>query len=303
MKRLRALGLGVKVRRAEPISIQEENLLWEKGLLGNDSPQVLLDTMIFLCGLYLSLRSGKEHRDLAWDQIELVEPPDAPPFLLYTENVSKNNSGGLAQRKITPKQVKHHANSSNPSRCFIELYKQYCDHCQPLSQRKTSAFYLTPIKKTKSTTWYSITAVGHNTLSQTVKRLCQEAGIQGFKTNHSLRVTNATRLLQSGVDEQLIMTRTGHRSVQGVRTYKRVSEDQKLALSTVLNAATNGDIPKVEASDPPLEKAKIDASTESNSSTITINTASAPSTSTLNLKNILAIHFNGCSSITVNINK
>ena len=289
MKRLRALGLGVKVRRAEPISIQEENLLWEKGLLGNDSPQVLLDTMIFLCGLDLSLRSGKEHRDLAWDQIELVEPPDAPPFLLYTENVSKNNSGGLAQRMITPKQVKHHANSSNPSRCFIELYKQYCDHCLPLSQWKTSAFYLTPIKKTKSTTWYSITAVGHNTLSQTVKRLCQEAGIQGFKTNYSLRVTNATRLLQSGVDEQLIMTRTGHRSVQGVRTYKRVSEDQKLALSTVLNAATNGDIPKVEASDPPLEKAKIDASTESNSSTITINTASAPSTSTLNLKNILKV--------------
>ena len=142
MKRLRALGLGVKVRRAEPISIQEENLLWEKGLLGSDSPQVLLDTMIFLCGL------------------------------------SKNNSGGLAQRKITPKQVKHHANSSNPSRWFIELYKQYRDHCPPLSQRKTSALYVTPIKKPKSTTWYSITAVGHNTLSQTVKQLCQEAGIQ-----------------------------------------------------------------------------------------------------------------------------
>ena len=65
--------------------------------------------------------------------------------------------------------------------------------------------------------------VGHNTLSQTVSRLCKTAGIPRFKTNHSLRVTTATRLFQSGIDEQLIMDRTGHRSIDGIRRYKRVS--------------------------------------------------------------------------------
>ena len=39
----------------------------------------------------------------------------------------------------------------------------------------------------------------------TFKRLCEEAGIEGYKTNHSLRVTTATRLFQSGAEEQLIM--------------------------------------------------------------------------------------------------
>ena len=151
---------------------------------------------------------------------------------------------------------------------------------------------------------HGITAVGHNTLSQTVKRLCQEAGIQGFKTNHSLRVTKVTRLFQSGADEQLIMSRTGHCSVQGVRTYKRVSEDQKLVLSSVLNAATNGNMEKIETSDcQPQKKPKLDVSTACKSSTITIDTTSAPSTSTLNLENIPTFHFNGCSSITVNITK
>ena len=75
-----------------------------------------------------------------------------------------------------------------------------------------------------------------NTLGNTVKKLCQDAGISGFKTNHSLRVTNATRLSQHGVDKQLIMTRTDHRSVSGVCTYNRVSDDQKETLSSNLNS-------------------------------------------------------------------
>ncbi len=87
IKRLRSLGLGVKVGRAEPITVEDENQLREKDLLGEQSPQVLLDTMIFLSGLSFSLPSGKEHRDLTWDQIELVEPADDTSFLLYTENV------------------------------------------------------------------------------------------------------------------------------------------------------------------------------------------------------------------------
>ena len=72
------------------------------------SPQVLLDTMVFLCGMYFALRSGQEHRSLQCSQIELFEPP---PYLVYNENYSKNNT---AQRKIKPKTVTHHANT-NPS--------------------------------------------------------------------------------------------------------------------------------------------------------------------------------------------
>ena len=48
MKRLRSLGLGVKKKQAEPITSEEEDLLWERGLLGESNPRVLLDTMLFL---------------------------------------------------------------------------------------------------------------------------------------------------------------------------------------------------------------------------------------------------------------
>ena len=60
-------------------------------------------------------------------------------------------------------------------------------------------------------------------------------GIKGFKTNHSQRVKAATRLYQSGVDEQQIMERTGHQSIEWVRSYKRTSEQQREALSDIPN--------------------------------------------------------------------
>ena len=49
--------------------------------------------------------------------------------------------------------------------------------------------------------------------------ICKEAGIGGYKTNHSLCATAATRLYQSEVDEQLVMVRTKQRSLEGVHSY------------------------------------------------------------------------------------
>ena len=65
----------------------------------------------------------------------------------------------------------------------------------------------------------------------------------GYKTNHSLRATAATRLFHAGVDEQLIMEWTGHRSLDGVRSYKRTSEEQQAALSDIINMALPGPQP------------------------------------------------------------
>ena len=56
MKRLRSSGLGVSVKQAEPITVHEENQLWEKGVLGDHSLQSLVDIMLFLCGLNFAQR-------------------------------------------------------------------------------------------------------------------------------------------------------------------------------------------------------------------------------------------------------
>ena len=75
MKKLQSCGKGSKKRQAEPLTIEEEELLWERGLLGDATPQTLLDTMLFYNGSYFALRSGEEHRQLRLrsSQIELIE--------------------------------------------------------------------------------------------------------------------------------------------------------------------------------------------------------------------------------------
>ena len=80
----------------------------------------------------------------------------------------------------------------------------------------------------------------HNTPDETVDRMCSAAGISGYKTNHSLRVTLATRLFKESVDEQLIMVETGHRSTDGMRSHKRLSKEQlELIMDHLLHTSEN----------------------------------------------------------------
>ena len=127
LKSIASKGVGSKKRQAEVILEEEEQLLWNKGLLGEDHPQQLLDTIIFYNGLYFALRSGREHRQLRHSpcQIELVERDGQRSYLVYREDISKNRPGGLRGRNIQPKVVYHHANLDNSQHCFVRLFKKY----------------------------------------------------------------------------------------------------------------------------------------------------------------------------------
>jgi len=64
MKNLQSQGIGSKKRQADVLREDEQELLWQKGLFGDTTPQSLLDTIVFYNGLYSTLRSGKEHCQL-----------------------------------------------------------------------------------------------------------------------------------------------------------------------------------------------------------------------------------------------
>ena len=48
-------------------------------------------------------------------------------------------------------------------------------------------------------------------------------------------MSGTSQLFEAGVPEKLIQQRTGHRSLEALRMYERVTEQQELAVSKILS--------------------------------------------------------------------
>ena len=64
MKRLQTSGIGTAQKKTKPITFEDEEILWRKRILGDSTPQSLLDTMVYMNRLYFVLYGGQEHRNL-----------------------------------------------------------------------------------------------------------------------------------------------------------------------------------------------------------------------------------------------
>ncbi|XP_062588650.1 zinc finger MYM-type protein 2-like [Saccostrea cucullata] len=256
MKELSGRGMGIERKRAEIITEAQEDEMLSKGVLGRDTPQKLLDTLLFQLGLHFALRAGQEHRNLRVgtnSQISLSMDASGLRYLEYREDVSKTNRGGLQHKNLQPKVTRAYQNKNVPERCPVLTYEKYL-HLRP-EAGKTNALYLRPLRYPTDSTWYADSPVGVHTLQQTVAKLCKIAGFTGHYTNHSLRATAATRLYDAGIDEQLITEKTGHRSTS-VRLYKRTNKEQQQRVSKIIHGENQCDVA--------IKKAKTAAESDSN---------------------------------------
>ncbi|CAC5417572.1 unnamed protein product [Mytilus coruscus] len=159
--------------------------------------------------------------------------------LIYTEAKSKADQGGIKHKNVKRKSVVAYQNTENQARCVVNLFELYASHCPPFP-RKADALYLRPLKIPNGNIWYADQPIGRHSLANIVASICQEAGIGGYRTNHSLRASAATRMYDAGVDEQLICEVTGHRS-NAVRNYKRTNEKQKRKINSVIQGRTDSE--------------------------------------------------------------
>ena len=72
--------------------------------------------------------------------------------------------------------------------------------------------------------------------------MCKEPKIEGNYTNNSLCATGATSLFDAGIPEALIQKRTGHRTLEALRSYERVTPSQNYEISKLLEPQTNDDL-------------------------------------------------------------
>ena len=124
--------------------------------------------------------------------------------------------------------------------CHVRLLDMYIDKL-PAEAKSKDCFYFTPLQKLPgdpTKPWFSAVPVGWNKLDRMVKEMFEEVNIAG-KSNHSLRVTGATRMYKDGIQEKTIQSRTGHNSIEILRVYERPGVEQHRGACEALADITN----------------------------------------------------------------
>lgn len=128
-------------------------------------------------------------------------------------------------------------------RCPVHLIDKYIGKLPPDAITQ-DLFYCRPLQNISSDPtkpWYSATPIGRKQLGKMVSAMCKMANIEGVKTNHSLRVSGASALFEAGIPEQIIQSRTGHRSLESLRVYEQVTNELNLNVSKILSGTTKSE--------------------------------------------------------------
>ena len=230
--KLHSEGIGRQTKHAEVVSSEEEDQLWKEGIMDVKTPTGIQNAAFFVVGKMFCLRGGQEHRGLQLSQLKRYEDK-----YVYFENVSKNRNGSFKQLRVKNKTVPLYPTPEAGERCPVHILDMYIRKL-PSDAKDKDLFYVRPLERIASNPnapWYSSVPLGKHTLHSKLKNMC--AGIKGHKTNHSLRATAATEMFRHGAPEKLIQERTGHRSLDALRSYERLDEVQHKAVSSILSNA------------------------------------------------------------------
>ena len=98
MAMAKGAGKGNRPNRAQPLSRDEENKMWEKGALGTSDPDTLLRTLWWGLTTGFGLRGQDEHRQLLWEDVTLKTDSEKREFIEYSERTTKTRKGGCTGR-------------------------------------------------------------------------------------------------------------------------------------------------------------------------------------------------------------
>lgn len=154
---LHSQGISAARNSASVIPFEHENIMWEKHLLGSDTPQTLQRAVFYGVGLNFVLRGVDEQHSLQVEQ--LVRHPldqsvySSDVYYEYTELISKNNQHRFKDVNSSNKCVRTYAQPGY-ERCLVWLLDLYISKLPP----NPVAFYLRPltcVPDDPTKPWYS----------------------------------------------------------------------------------------------------------------------------------------------------
>ena len=214
-----------------------------KDYLGGENtvidPRKLQQAVWFVIAFNTGCRGRKLYRQLRKDCLVFSEDDiDEKYFTIEQSVIEKNHNGG-------PDPEQQWTNSTRIYDCelgnhsLVDIMKLYVSklnqNCQWLFQQ--CRFKIS----TTDETWYKNEPLGVNTLGQMMKTISKSAGLSKLYTNHCVRATTITVLLNAGVDTNHIRARIGHRTVEGLQPYiGHQTAQQKRNEASILGSALDG---------------------------------------------------------------
>ena len=167
----------VSGKSSNVISLEQERVMFENGILGDENPLQLPQIVVYMMGLHLALRGGVEHsklRRVGFDCQIIVEYDNRGKCrLVYQEDPhSKTNEGGLNSRRNTKCVYVYEASESE--RYPVHIFHKYISFLP--EGKSCKKLYLRPKVKPSPNVWYCDQPYGNNKLSKTVRELCEKAG-------------------------------------------------------------------------------------------------------------------------------
>lgn len=216
---------GGKVNQHVPI--EDEDLQKISDYFTRKNPTALQDEIIFNIIFYFGQR-GREHiRKLTKNDFRLVADDNGKAWVeIVTNLTSKNVKPGLNNSDFADiKQCKMFQNVENPTKCPVTAYKMYIQKL-PL---ESNELFPKPLTKFTAEKWYSPKAVrGKDYLGLIMQKLSKQLGLSRTYTNHCIRSTVVTTLVDSGFDTTDVAAVTGHKSHDSMRKYATFKKQARL---------------------------------------------------------------------------
>ena len=235
---LKKNGLGRKRKACQAISKLEEERLLNSG---DESPFSLQFTIFYQFTKGFGLRGRDEHRSMRFGDVSVKKTTAGKKFLELAERNSKTMDGTKRHdmRDTTPKIFE-----TGTEKCPVKMFEKFVERRPIAAISPDYPMYITPIPTERlrphEKVWYYKCPMGRNTLGDLVKKMCLRTGIEGKKTNHSIRKTCVRALSDAGVPAHKIIKITGHKNVSSLSSYDReLSDEEHIKLSDILtNKAT-----------------------------------------------------------------
>lgn len=231
---LRENGKGKRMNRADSLSEQEEEQLWQTGVLGSNNPKSLNYTVFFVLSQQFGTRGCQEHHQLRIEHFKFVSDTTGKTLSMeWVEGPTKTRPGGLSKtdRRLPQKIFAH-----GGDRCPIKLVELLISK-RPHRLKATGPLYLRPLESPRKDVWYSLQPVGIHTINTYMKEIAKDGRLDCTNkkfTNHSVRKTTVKKLQKAGVSNDRIAAITGHRNEQSLRDYADADPEDHKALSGIL---------------------------------------------------------------------